>query len=653
MKTRWLSLLLAIITVTGLWAGGQVQTTTPAATAEIARTGIYGEAPMLARRVQEGTLPPVDERLPVNPIVKEPPEEIGRYGGVVRLANHVDTEWTDFGSGRSSAMGWFKWNFQTGEIEGELAERFELSDDLTTYTIRFREGLRWSDGHPFTADDVMFAIHDKLFNTDYLPAGYAPLRAGGRHAEVTRIDDYTVRIQFAVANPSFMGFMVNFQTWQMHMTEPKHYLSQFHPAYNANATQLAADNGFDSWTTHFDWRRNIYSGQNDLDLPRLDPWIPVRSEPTRRVFTRNPYYAAVDTAGNQLPYLDGYELNVIASNEVLTLSTINGEFDFVAQPLRLESYPILKEKEQTDRTWPFRVFTVPQGLSAEYRVGFNQSYSADAVVAEILQDIRFREAFHTAIDREAINEVLYYGLGDVSPSWVPANRGASFYDPAWDDTGRATHNPQRAAQLLVEMGLTNKNRDGILLMRDGRPLTLLLETHVSDPRPFEMMKEDLAAVGISLDMRLYGDFPQVVARMNLATEIQIQATDGMGQAPEYVLWSNPTGNFIGLGAPGWSSWVLTDGRGDNAVEPPQFFKDWYAKVQEWQRQPLGSERYRQLGREITEEVISWRLSFGMAGYTPQPVVARRTLGNVVEPPVPWTWARDTMAQMRDTVFFRE
>jgi peptide/nickel transport system substrate-binding protein len=177
------------------------------------------------------------------------------------------------------------------------------------------------------ADDLMFGMVDVQMHPDISPAGYAMLKAGGKHAEIMKIDDYTVRFEFAVPKPGFITVMTGPRTWGQHMTLPKHYLQKWHPKYNPDAEKLAREEDFETWADAMNWHKIIYAGQNDLDMPRVDAFIVTEHTPTRMVFERNPYYFKVDPEGNQLPYLDGMVMDVVSNAELVTLKVLNGEVD--------------------------------------------------------------------------------------------------------------------------------------------------------------------------------------------------------------------------------------------------------------------------------------------------------------------------------------
>ena len=172
-------------------AGGTEEGT--ASTTATMSTGKYNEAPMLAELVAAGELPPVDERLPDDPKVKEVVEEIGQYGGTINaFAINMDS-WNDMGEviGGSSFLLDIT---PDNEIVPDLAAGYELAPDGKSMTLSLRPGAKWSDGHPFTADDIVFMFEDMHWNDEV-----STWNLYGRVNRIRKIDDYTV--QFEMDNP--------------------------------------------------------------------------------------------------------------------------------------------------------------------------------------------------------------------------------------------------------------------------------------------------------------------------------------------------------------------------------------------------------------------------------------------------------------------
>ena len=222
MKSRFLVLFTLIMATLGLLAVVNAQDM------------MYNESPMLAERVEAGELPPVEERLPVVPrVIEVEGSDIGVYGGDFRDPFVGDAFWSSQMIYYISRRGLVNWNQDFSNWEANIAESVEVNEDATVYTFHLREGMKWSDGVPFTADDVLFAINDVMGNEEInggtFPAG--ALRPGDTPPLVEKIDDYTFTITFETSYGMFLINLCGYPGWEM-VTAPKHYLSQFHIDYN-------------------------------------------------------------------------------------------------------------------------------------------------------------------------------------------------------------------------------------------------------------------------------------------------------------------------------------------------------------------------------------------------------------------------------------
>jgi len=201
--------------------------------ASILRERSFGEAPVLAARVQAGELPPVSDRLPKNPLVVRPLREIGRYGGDIRsaLTSDLNSYYSVRWALNDNLMGYER--PLPNSIQLNLAESFEFSENGHSAVFRIRQGVRWSDGMPLTADDILFYYHDFERNED---ARYSPIVShfwlvGGKPVQLEKIDDFTVRF-FADKPLTRILKAVSHD----HIALPKHVLAQYHPRYNPDAT---------------------------------------------------------------------------------------------------------------------------------------------------------------------------------------------------------------------------------------------------------------------------------------------------------------------------------------------------------------------------------------------------------------------------------
>jgi peptide/nickel transport system substrate-binding protein len=457
---------------------------TPAAT--VAATA---EAPLLAEMVAAGTIPPLAERVPPRPAVVAPLNEIGTYGGTIRRAQTTPTDAAFTFLNRASLLEWSLDQTYTPVLA--LAEAFEVSDDVTTYTITIREGVKWSDGEPFTTADIMFWYEDLVMNAEYSPGGSALLKVKGEQATIAAVDDLTFTVTFPQPNAlfprvlAFNGFGI---------LVPKHYLSQFHPTYADPAALEAAiaEAGVTSWTELMTARNGIMS---NADRPVLGAWRVVEaisSGATRLRCQRNPYYWKVDTAGNQLPYVDEMVFDVLDA-AALVLRAANGEIDLQLRYLGFKDMPVLQGgaeaggytvlQWQTDAPW-----------TAMY---VNQSH-LDPGMRALFQNVDFRAGLSQAINREEMNQLLYLGLGDTyHPCAVPQ-------DPYFvEGYGRrfTEYNVDEANAALDRAGVTARDGDGYRVRPDGTQLAINIlsypaETGSNTTDSYELVRGYWEAVGI-------------------------------------------------------------------------------------------------------------------------------------------------------------
>ena len=372
----------------------------------------YNEAPMLAERVAAGELPPVAERLPAEPAVLDPLEGIGVYGG--ELAGPTTSP---------NCCGWdvsemlmqklFTIDTDLQSIIPNVARGYELSEDQTQLTIHLREGHRWSDGEPFTTEDFRFWPRRHPLQRGRSPPA-SPV-SGTQAAKNQRWRSSTrppLRYTFAIPHPAMIVRMASNPRDRGH--RPAHYFRQFHIDYNPNANELAAEAGYDDWVQLINARLRPYRATGQY-ATNTDPYSPTlntyvfASEDSfgNKYFERNPYFHKVDTAGNQLPYTDGLRRILVENLEVQDLKAIAGEFSHFGWG-KLLSYPTYVDSAEVGG---YRVALVTYNRGNEYSMMFNLTHPNEAMRA-VFQDVRFRQAMSVAIDREEINELIYFGLAD-------------------------------------------------------------------------------------------------------------------------------------------------------------------------------------------------------------------------------------------------
>ncbi|MFW6313796.1 MAG: ABC transporter substrate-binding protein, partial [Spirochaetota bacterium] len=463
MKNRLLLVILVLLLTPFLaFAGGEQEEAAEAPGVSEQVPSEFNEAPMLAAMVEAGELPPVDERLPEVPMVVEPHESIGQYGGqLVRGHFPVPSE----GNLAVTPDG-------QSTIPNFL-ESFEFNDDGTVFTMHIRRGLKWSDGEPVTADDYLFKYYDMDLNETLNPVEPNWAKVGGEFIEMVKVDDYTVELQFARPFYAVIHKMNLIGQRFFFGPEPRHWLGEYHIDYNDDADAVAQEAGFEEWWQYFSQVADIEDPENNytgekLGRPALTMWIFKEETPTAYIYERNPYYFKVDTAGNQLPYIDTHIHQKVEDDEVRLLKTLNGELDFVGWGTSVENFPEMKRNEAAGG---YETWLVPNVWGAAPGLSINQTYNGDnaEVVAPLLRDIRFRQALSLAIDRDEINEIAALGQG--TPRQAAVHPDTAGYDEQWAEAF-AEYAPERANALLDEMGLTERGSNGMRLDPEGREFTL-------------------------------------------------------------------------------------------------------------------------------------------------------------------------------------
>ncbi len=454
----------------------------------------FSEAPVLSKLVEEGKLPPVEERLPDEPAVVEPVEEIGQYGGTWRRAalSPVDTM-IHIRLGYEPLVRWAR---DGKTIIPNLCTSWEIEEDGKVYTFHLRKGIKWSDGEPFTADDIMFWYEDILLNEDLTPSFPTWLAPGGIPVKVEKVDDYTVKFIFASSYSLFLEYLAGPDTGT-YVQNPKHYLKQFHPKYTPEEelAALTKEAGFEFWYQLFGDKNVPYTNP---DLPTLRPWV-LRSEPTAVwvVAERNPYYWKVDPQGNQLPYIDKIAWDMVQNTQMITMKAVQGELDMQGRNLSFSDYTLLMENRDKG---DYRVLPWDEGKAGS-AVFFNQNYKEDEYTASLLRDVQFRKALSLAINRDEINQLIF--LGQAPPTYDMFPFDSLRNDP--EIRSLYEYNVDEANRLLDELGLTEKDRDGFRLRPDGNPIQLTISVDIGyaiHPDVMELVANYWSKVGIKTALEI-------------------------------------------------------------------------------------------------------------------------------------------------------
>jgi peptide/nickel transport system substrate-binding protein len=455
----------------------------------------YHEAPGLAELVKDGKLPPVEQRLPEQPLVVPVVEKIGEYGGVWRRAFLGPADANNYVRVVYDSL--FRFTPDGADIDPKIALGAKASADYKTWTILLRKGARWSDGEPFTANDILFWYDNVLLDKDLMPSLPTWTRnADGSAVKVEKLDDYTVQFTYDRPATLFLSEIANQdgpdQTFAMFL--PAHYLKKFHPNFTPKdqLDRMSQAASFKSWTELFSAKAT--PAQNP-ERPTMAAWVPVTrvSDPVFNL-KRNPYYIGVDKEGNQLPYIDELRFTYFADQQALNLAAIAGDFDMQERHIQMTNYPVLKEQEKTGK---YRVIIWPTFGGSDAVIAFNATYTADPAIGKLLATREFRTALSYAINRDEIKESVFLGLGEarqpVAAPWHP-------YFPGKEWAAKYTEFDRgKANQMLDALGLTKRDAQGIRLMENGKPATIeisVVPAFGAWPDVAQLVAKDWEAVGI-------------------------------------------------------------------------------------------------------------------------------------------------------------
>lgn len=566
----------------------------------------YDEAPILVQRVASGELPPVEERLPANPLVVEPFEEIGDYGGTFRLLVRRG-DWSNLA--RFIAYeNLVRWNFDWTEIIPNVAESFEVNEDATEFVFHLREGVRWSDGEPYTADDIMFWYEDILMNPDITTVGTDIFMAGGEPGVVEKLDDYTVRISFVEPHAFFMQYMATLSGPFWAMTSfPRHFFEPYHPGYSDDADARARERGFNSGIDFLQSFFGISLRFNIGGVPVLWPWTyEFEGSPwsgQQIVLERNPYYWKVDPEGQQLPYMDSINFQILDDLEALFLRAMGGDLDFGNRNLSLESKPLFFDNmERGD----YRFVDVYSSDNNAIAIALNLTHQ-DPVIREIFQNKDFRIGLSHAIDRQEIIDLVFLGQG---VPWQPAPRPGS---PVFSErlgTQYTEFNLELANEYLDRAGLTERDAQGFRLRPDGRRLSFNIDTLSGRALHFvdilDIISQQWREVGIEMHVSVIERGFFYERNENNLHDGAVWSGNGGTDALLDPRWYFPF-STESLYAVAWSNWFTGM---PNAEEPPEAAKRQMELYEQIRATGDGDEQIR-LMTEILEIAADEFYAFGI------------------------------------------
>ncbi len=612
----------------------------------------YSQSPILDALVADGTLPPVEERLPANPLVysKEfnaiPAEDMdfvsGEYGGVMRLADPSAE------GGQAPEMWCFSnepplmtpsidvlGQQKLGNLRGNWLESYEANEDNTVFTFMIREGLKWSDGVPVTTEDVMFLYEDYYL---YTGLGSVPLwlranmKMSNNPGVIAAVDEYTFTITFDVSYPLLPLYLADpWNSYSMLML-PKHYMKQFHIKYTTleemapalEEMQLESDN----WVRLFQNRNTGATTMSKyaIGYPSICPWL-YDGSPAQGVYTyrRNPYYFKVDYEGKQLPYIDAVEQVWVTDLSGQVMKAVAGEVDYAVNRTNVTDYPLFVENSVQEKPDSIYDVALLEQHVTPTDIFLNLTYE-DPVWRQVVNTLEFRQALNYAINRESIIETVQLGYGEFPD--IP--RVPYEYD---------VEKANAILDSLTELGLDKRDSEGWRLGPDGERFVINFEVAVwtqGSDIVTEMVAQDWRDVGVYTTMKVIDTSLNSSRRYNNTLQGDCFWLD------MHVWPCNPTAYHRGMNVIMdnwgvlWRNWYFNKDRTDLALdadgnpvkfeEPPAVIQEFISLMEACIEGTTQEERDAAL--EQAQQMISDNVFFFPIATSGYPMIFNKNMGNM-------------------------
>ena len=596
--------------------------------------------------VKTGKLPPVAERLPKEPLVYKTanePDGTGVYGDVMRHVIGGRPQGWNYAAGQIQGwggvdIGMYECLTRTGplfevkasELEPmpNLAKSWDWSPDGHVLTMHLIEGAKWSDGVPFTADDVMFYWDDNIKDPNVKPLNSGGPDSFGVGTTLEKVDDYTVKWTFKEAFPKQYLYTMAYGGF---CPLPAHMLKPQHPKYSKNT---------------YDQYQNAFAPEF-MDFPVMGAWVPVAYRPDDIiVLRRNPYYWKVDEAGNQLPYLDEmtYKLSTWADRDVQAVAG-TGDFSNLEQA---ESY-VEALKRSADPKAPARLAfgarTIGYSIYMNYSAnGWGTPDARSEAVRQLNRNLDFRLAVTSAIDREHLGQSLVKGpFTAIYPGGLYA--GTAFYDKA--STVYYPFNVDVAKTELAKAGLKDTDGDGVVNFpadtAGGQNVSLTLLAN-SDYQTDKNLAEGVVAAMEKIGIRVI---------VNLVSGSNMTATQNSGQW-DWQIFRNQSElisvvqNTAALAPTGPQTSYFHRAGTDGTVDLLPFEKDLVDTVNTFISEPDTAKRV-DLMKKFQKVYTENAYSIGLTQY-PGALIINKRFANIPAgaPIFMFNWAEDNI--IRERVF---
>ena len=436
----------------------------------------------------------------------------------------IATDATSSGVGGMMFDGLVSTNPKTGEVEPALAESWKISEDKLKIVFTLNKDLKWSDGHPLTADDVDFSYNQLYLNEDIPTGARDVIRVGESKAlpKVRKLND--LQIEFTIPEP-FAPFL---STTGGLSILPAHILKEKVETKDPDGKPLFLS----TWTVDTPPEQIIANSAYKLKSYTTSQ---------RLIFEENPYYWKKQTVDKNIPYIKRVVWEIVESTDTFLLQFRSGSLDSVS--VAPEYFSLLKKEEERgnfsiynggpDYGTTFITFNLNQGTKKGKPL-------VDTIKSKWFNQVKFRQAVSYAIDRERIVNNIYRGLGQPQKSFISVQ--SPFY---YEGLEGYPYNPAKAKELLLEAGF-QYNSKGQLLDADGNRVSFTLNTNSGNKIRESMgnqIEEDLEAIGIDVNFRTI-NFNVLVGKLGESLDwdcILLGFTGGNEPNSGANLWS-PDGN---------------------------------------------------------------------------------------------------------------
>ncbi|MFD2079061.1 ABC transporter substrate-binding protein [Actinopolymorpha cephalotaxi] len=486
--------------------GGNASTAKGSNTKALPKPSKFQESPLLAEQVKAGKLDAIEKRLPENPfVIPHKWVKPGKFGGDLLMISPSASGGAIDASNKEYMYGHtlLRWLNDGLAITGGLVESWEHNADASEWTLHFRKGLRWSDGEPWSTEDIMFWWNDLVLNTDHSETPPDECKSGtGKVATLSAVDPNTLTMKFDAPAPLtadrlamwVKGTNGNGPKWMV----PAHFAKQYHPKYNKKVGKSWASAG-GLFETKVDFSRNP-------DCPTMTGWkLKSIKEGRSIVWERNPYYHCVMPNGDQLPYVDTLNMSVVQDKQVGKLQMQQGKLDYVHGPFFGVALPDISAMKQSQKTSKLDVLLWDGGSGTGSVFFFNYDHK-DPKLRKLIREPKFRKALSMATKRADMQKAIYFNTGEqttgtLSPKakeYKVNDEGKQVYQQ-WRDSA-LKYDPAAAKKLLDELGVVDKDGDGYREFPDGSKLKFTLDfpadTTDDHKQKNSYLERDWKAIGI-------------------------------------------------------------------------------------------------------------------------------------------------------------